>query len=74
MRGFEAYEAAFYNMIAVSVGVVVVYLVAWGGACAILAHNKGRNSLGWFFLGFLFTLPALLLLGFLDKGPERKSA
>ena len=74
MRGLEAYEAAFYNIMTVSICVVVVYFIAWGGACAILAHNKGRNSLGWFFLGFLFSLPALLLLGFLDKGPERKSA
>ena len=43
------------------------WVIIWGGACAILANNKGRNWFGWFILGALFSLIALLVLGFLDK-------
>jgi len=38
------------------VEIVVIQLVFWllfGGITAILAHKRGRNGLGWFFVGIL---------------------
>jgi hypothetical protein len=32
----------------------------FGGFSAAVAKSKNRDGAGWFFLGFLFTLPALL--------------
>jgi len=46
---------------------VVVLLVsglATGGFTAWLASQKGRGALAWFFLGFFFSLIAILALGF----------
>lgn len=31
-------------------------------ACAIVAGNKGRSGFGWFILGMLFSLIALLIV------------
>lgn len=31
-------------------------------ACAIVAGNKGRSGFGWFILGMLFSLMALLIV------------
>lgn len=45
--------------------VLLIYLVSgavFGGACAILAGAKNRNPLGWFVLGFLFSLIALIVI------------
>ncbi len=33
-----------------------------GGFCAFVAREKDRNTLGWFFLGFFFSLIALLAI------------
>lgn len=45
----------------------LLWVVAWGWACAILAHNKGRGWFGWFIAGAMFWLLALLVVLFLDK-------
>ena len=50
----------------------VVWLVVWlwlacAGACANLAANKGRSWVAWLVRGLLFSIVALLWLGFLDK-------
>ena len=61
-----------------TVGMVVFGLffwgITWGGACAILANNKGRNWFGWFILGAVFSLVALLVLGFLDLATSTTGA
>ncbi|KGD95698.1 hypothetical protein [Rhizobium sp. YS-1r] len=41
--------------------------VVFGGACAILAANKNRDPLGWFALGFFFSLVALILIAALSQ-------
>ncbi len=40
----------------------------WGALCAWLAGEKGRDGTTWFVLGFLFSLVALLVLGFSPSG------
>lgn len=40
--------------------------VVFGGACAILASNKKRDVLGWFVLGFLFSLVGLIVIAALS--------
>lgn len=46
--------------------------VVFGGACAILAANKNRDPLGWFALGFFFSLIALIVIAALS--PAEKSS
>lgn len=46
--------------------------VVFGGACAILAANKGRDPLGWFALGFFFSVVALIVIAALS--PAEKSS
>jgi hypothetical protein len=46
--------------------------VVFGGACAILAANKNRDPLGWFVLGFLFSIIALIVIAALS--PAEKSS
>ncbi|NTE56102.1 hypothetical protein G6M78_13580 [Agrobacterium tumefaciens] len=38
----------------------------FGGACAILAANKGRDPIGWFALGFFFSIIALIVIAALS--------
>lgn len=54
-----------------------------GGACSILVSNKNRDVFGWFVLGFLFNLVALIVIAALtpreknelvtNPGPREKS-
>lgn len=49
--------------------------IVFGGACAIVATNKKRDPLGWFVLGFLFSLIALIVIAALSPNagsPDRK--
>ncbi|MXN52621.1 hypothetical protein GR158_15980 [Shinella sp. AETb1-6] len=46
--------------------------VVFGGACAILAANKNRDPLGWFALGFFFSITALIVIAALS--PAEKSS
>lgn len=46
--------------------------VVFGGACAILAANKNRDPLGWFALGFFFSIVALIVIAALS--PAEKSS
>ncbi|MGO6709052.1 hypothetical protein [Rhizobium johnstonii] len=51
--------------------------VIFGGACAIVASNKSRDVFGWFVLGFLFNLIALIVIAALtplDKAPAAEGA
>jgi hypothetical protein len=34
----------------------------FGAVCAVIANSKGRNSLGWFFCGFFFTIIGLIII------------
>jgi hypothetical protein len=36
--------------------------IIFGGACAIVASNKNRDALGWFVLGLVFNLIALIVI------------
>ena len=47
--------------------------VVFGGACAILAANKNRDPLGWFALGFFFSIIALIVIAALSPA-ETSSA
>jgi hypothetical protein len=47
--------------------------IVFGGACAILAANKNRDPLGWFALGFFFSLIALIVVAALSPA-EKASA
>lgn len=38
-----------------------IYLI-FGIVCAIIAHSKGRNVIGWFFIGIVFALFGLILI------------
>ncbi|WP_426125847.1 hypothetical protein [Pararhizobium sp. PWRC1-1] len=44
--------------------------VVCGGGCAIIASNKKRDPLGWFVLGFLFNLVALIVIAVLTPADE----
>lgn len=44
--------------------------LVFGGACAILATNKNRDPLGWFALGFFFSLVALIVIAALSSGGQ----
>lgn len=43
--------------------------LVFGGACAVLAVNKNRDPLGWFALGFFFSLVALIVIAALSSNP-----
>ncbi|GAA5656919.1 hypothetical protein Brsp06_03292 [Brucella sp. NBRC 13694] len=47
-------------------GVFFVSGVVFGGGCAIIAANKKRDPLGWFALGVLFSLVALIVIAALS--------
>lgn len=45
----------------------------FGGACAILASNKNRDVFGWFVLGFLFNLVALIVIAAISVLDKREA-
>ena len=54
----------------------VVFLILWislAAFTAYLAKDKNRNVAGWFVLGFLFGILALIALALLSKLPEKSS-
>jgi heme A synthase len=53
--------------------IVVLQGVVFGGGCAILASNKKRHVAGWFVLGFLFSLIALIVIAALTPLDNVKS-
>jgi hypothetical protein len=42
--------------------IIFIQGIISGGFCAFIASQKNRDSLGWFFLGFLFSILAILAL------------
>lgn len=36
--------------------------LVFGGICAAIANSKGRNTVGWFFLGFFFACISLIII------------
>lgn len=48
--------------------------IVFGGACAILAANKNRDLLGWFVLGFLFSIIALIVIAALSPAEKQSQA
>lgn len=56
-------------------GLWVVMLMSgavFGGGCAIIASNKNRDPLGWFALGVLFSLVALIVIAALSPLEKAK--
>lgn len=47
--------------------------IVFGGASAIVAVNKNRDGLGWFVLGFMFSLIALIVICALSPNHAPKS-
>lgn len=43
-------------------GFVLVLLIILGAICAAIAASKGRNAVGWFFVGFAAGLIGLILI------------
>jgi hypothetical protein len=41
---------------------VIVYSIATGFFCAGIAESKGRDNIGWFFLGLFFNIIALVAI------------
>lgn len=44
------------------IGVLVLQGIVFGGFAGFIAGQKNRDALGWFLLGFLFSLLAILAL------------
>jgi hypothetical protein len=42
--------------------IVLLIKVVFGGICAAIADSRGRNAVGWFFVGALFDCIALVIL------------
>ena len=40
----------------------LLIVLIFGSLCALLAHQKGRSSIGWFFIGVFFNLLGLIIL------------
>jgi hypothetical protein len=51
---------------------MLIFWVIMGIVCAIVAHQKRRNVIGWFFLGVLFSLISLVVLIFLPTIEDTK--
>jgi hypothetical protein len=47
--------------------------IIFGGACAIIAVNKNRDPLGWFALGFFFSLVGLIVIAALSPAARSPS-
>jgi len=41
---------------------IIIQAIVFGGFCSFIAKEKNRDTAGWFFLGLLFSLIALLAL------------
>jgi len=57
-------------------GEVIVNLlfnVVFGGITAAIASSKGRNAVGWFFLGFFFSCIALIIILCLSNLKEEQA-
>lgn len=52
--------------------IISLSAVTFGGACAILASNKNRDVFGWFVLGCLFSLVALIVIAALSPLTEEE--
>lgn len=48
--------------------------IIFGGACAIVAANKNRDPLGWFALGFFFSLVGLIVVAALSPAAQASPA
>lgn len=60
------HEESSTNTLAIIILVVVIVeMIVWGIAAAVIAYKRGRDPIGWFFLGFggiWFAIITLMLL------------
>ncbi len=47
--------------------------LVFGGITAAIAHSKGRNTVGWFFLGFFFACISLIIILCLSNLKEEQA-
>ena len=47
--------------------IIVLWMVACCGLCALTASRKDRNVLGWAVAGAIFNIPAILTLLYLPR-------
>lgn len=47
--------------------VVLIFWIVCAVACALVASSKGRSSVGWFILGLLFSVFALVIVACLSS-------
>jgi hypothetical protein len=52
----------------------LIIACVFGGICASIASSKGRNAVGWFFIGFFFSCIGLLIIICLSNLLEEKAA
>jgi hypothetical protein len=45
--------------------ILIIFQVIVAMICAVMADRKGRSAIGWFLLGVLFPLIALIIILFL---------
>lgn len=63
--GLEGKAVSKYGIIffqVPSITELIVLSIAMGTLCGIIAFSRGRLALAWFFLGFLFSFFALILI------------
>ena len=51
----------------------LLFNLAFGGACAALAHSRGRTPVGWFFIGFFLSCIGLIILMVLPNVKEEEA-
>jgi hypothetical protein len=50
----------------------IIFLLIMGGVCALIASNKGRSGVGWFFAGFFLHVIALVIICCLSNLKEEQ--
>ena len=50
---------------------IILFWVFFGFLASFIAKRKNRNPLGWFFIGFFFSLLGVLLVAILPNGRKR---
>jgi hypothetical protein len=50
-----------------------IIALIFGTICAVVANGKGRSAVGWFFIGFLFGLIALIIVCIISDIKEQES-
>jgi hypothetical protein len=59
------------------IAIVLIFYVlfpsVFGAICAVMAKNKGRNAVGWFFIGFFLGCLGLILIAVVSNLKEERA-